>query len=259
MENTEHKTNGMYQPKPLDTSDVKLSEELQQLGEQLARNVHDNWAVDRQKEGWTYGPERNDTLKQHPCLVDYNDLPESEKEYDRNTAMETLKMIQKLGWKVENWNNNHINTNDFEETLTKECKRKSRTWHISLLMSISLSVYVGIIVVFYYNSFMKTPMDFVANLSVIVAITLMFYLWLKFLGRIHTEKQQVKKNLMSKIQDAYNNLLEVYVRKIKEEIVSNKGEQKKKELQQELELQKINLELQKINLELKNVNQEINK
>ena len=90
-----------YNPQPLDTSDVDLSEELQRLVEQLAKNVHDIWAVGRLNEGWTYGPERNDTLKHHPCLVDYGDHPDSEKEYDRNTAMETLKMILKLGWKVE--------------------------------------------------------------------------------------------------------------------------------------------------------------
>ena len=93
--------NQKYIPQPLDTSGVELSEELQQLVEQLAKNVHDIWAVGRLNDGWTYGPERNDTLKHHPCLVDYSDLPDSEKEYDRNTAMETLKMILKLGWKVE--------------------------------------------------------------------------------------------------------------------------------------------------------------
>ena len=82
-------------------TDVELSDELKQLVEQLARNVHDNWALGRINQGWTIGPERNDQLKQHPCLVDYSDLPESEKEYDRNTAMETLKLILKLGWKIE--------------------------------------------------------------------------------------------------------------------------------------------------------------
>lgn len=90
-----------YTPQPIDTSDVELSEELLLLTEQLARNVHDVWAVGRLNEGWTYGPERNDTLKQNPCIVDYSDLPESEKEYDRNTAMETLKTILKLGWGIE--------------------------------------------------------------------------------------------------------------------------------------------------------------
>jgi hypothetical protein len=91
-----------YTPTPIDTSDIELSDELKQLVEQLARNVHDIWAIGRFNEGWTYGPKRNDALKQHPCLIDYDELPESEKEYDRNTAMETLKTIIKLGWKIEN-------------------------------------------------------------------------------------------------------------------------------------------------------------
>lgn len=90
-----------YIPLPIDTSDIELSDELKQLVEELARNVHETWAKGRLNEGWTYGPERNDTLKQHPCLIGYDDLPENEKDYDRNTAMETLKMILKLGWKIE--------------------------------------------------------------------------------------------------------------------------------------------------------------
>lgn len=89
-----------YTPHPIDTSDVELSNELKLLTEQLARNVHDIWALGRFNDGWTYGPKRNDTLKQNPCLVDYDELPESEKEYDRNTAVETLKLIQKLGWTI---------------------------------------------------------------------------------------------------------------------------------------------------------------
>lgn len=94
-----------YIPNPIDTSDVELSDELKQLVERLARNVHDNWALGRIKEGWTYGVERDDVLKKHPCLIDYNDLPENEKDYDRNTAVETLKLILKLGWKIENVDN----------------------------------------------------------------------------------------------------------------------------------------------------------
>lgn len=49
---------------------------------------------------WTHGAERNDALKQHPCLVPYEELPEEEKEYDRNTSKETLKLIMKLGFKI---------------------------------------------------------------------------------------------------------------------------------------------------------------
>ncbi len=89
-----------YIPSPVDTSDVKLPEELMQLVEAMARNVHDVWAQTRIEQGWSYGTERNDTLKQHPCLVDYEDLPESEREYDRNTAIGTLKLIYKLGFRV---------------------------------------------------------------------------------------------------------------------------------------------------------------
>ena len=91
----------MYTPKPIDTSDVELSEELLSLTEKLAENTHDIWAKGRIAEGWTYGPVRDDKKKETPCLVPYSDLPESEKDYDRNTALETLKMILKLGFEIK--------------------------------------------------------------------------------------------------------------------------------------------------------------
>ena len=91
---------GMYVPQPMDTSDVRLPEELSVLIEQMAKNVHEVWAQTRMNQGWVYGKERNDALKQHPCLVAYEELPESEREYDRNTALETLKLICKLGFKI---------------------------------------------------------------------------------------------------------------------------------------------------------------
>ncbi len=91
----------MYEPKPIDTTDVVLSEELLSLTEKIAENVHDVWAVGRIEQGWTYGPVRDDVSKETPCLVPYNELPESEKDYDRNTALETLKLVLKLGYKIE--------------------------------------------------------------------------------------------------------------------------------------------------------------
>ena len=90
-----------YLPKPIDTSDVVLPEELTELAEMIARNVHDVWAEGRIEDGWTYGPERNDDLRQTPCLVDYDELSEEEKDFDRNTAMGTLKLIIKLGYRIE--------------------------------------------------------------------------------------------------------------------------------------------------------------
>ncbi len=84
----------------MDISDVQLPDELSELVEKLAKNVHDVWAQSRIKQGWTYGLERNDDLKHHPCLVPYEDLPEIEKAYDRDTALSTLKFIVKAGFKI---------------------------------------------------------------------------------------------------------------------------------------------------------------
>ncbi len=89
-----------YTPQPVDTSDILLPEELTPLIEQMAKNVHEVWAQSRIEQGWTYGEERNDALKHHPCLVPYDDLPEVEKAYDRDTAVSTLKLITKLGFTI---------------------------------------------------------------------------------------------------------------------------------------------------------------
>ena len=92
------KTN--YIPKPENLDGIQLSDELNGLVEAMAKNVHDVWAQSRIEQGWTYGPERNDQLKYHPCLVAYEELPDVEKAYDRDTAVGTLKLIQKLGFKI---------------------------------------------------------------------------------------------------------------------------------------------------------------
>ena len=89
-----------YTPQPMDTSDIQVPEELNPLLEAMAKNVHEIWAQERINQGWTYGEKRDDNKKLHPCLVPYEDLPEEEKEYDRNTAIGTLKLILKLGFKI---------------------------------------------------------------------------------------------------------------------------------------------------------------
>lgn len=89
-----------YTPQPIDTKTVELSPELNELTERLAENVHDVWAQGRIKDGWSYGPIRNDANKTTPCLVPYNELPDSEKEYDRQTAQNTLKAILALGFQI---------------------------------------------------------------------------------------------------------------------------------------------------------------
>ena len=89
-----------YIPAPIDTTDVVLPEELTPLIEQIARNVHEVWAQGRLSQGWTLGPERSDALKTHPCLLPYEELSEEEKDYDRHTALGTLRLIEKLGFDI---------------------------------------------------------------------------------------------------------------------------------------------------------------
>ena len=89
-----------YIPQPIDTKGVVLPNELNALAEEIAKNVHEVWAEGRMKEGWTFGEERDDAKKHHPCRVPYEELTDTEKEYDRNTSQETLKLIMKLGFKI---------------------------------------------------------------------------------------------------------------------------------------------------------------
>lgn len=90
-----------YEPRPIDTSNVKLTEDILELTEMLAKNSHDIWAFQRMKEGWKYGPGRDDKKKENPCLVPYEDIPESEKDLDRKAAMETLKAIIAMGYRID--------------------------------------------------------------------------------------------------------------------------------------------------------------
>jgi len=85
---------------PISTDNIILPQKLEGLMEQITQNVHEGWSIRRFAEGWKSGKERNNARKPHPCLVPYNDLLESEKEFDRNTVRETLKLIQKLRFSI---------------------------------------------------------------------------------------------------------------------------------------------------------------
>lgn len=95
-----YNTNEDYEPHPIDLSDVEISDDLVELWEAIAENAHEVWAYNRRQEGWKYGPERDDTQKLHPDMIAYSQLPESEKLYDREMAINTIKLVKKLGWDI---------------------------------------------------------------------------------------------------------------------------------------------------------------
>ena len=89
-----------YEPHPIDVDSIPLDGDLEELQEAIAENAHDVWAEARKKEGWTYGKERDDSNKRHPDLIPYTALPDSEKEYDRIMAFNTIKLVKKLGFDI---------------------------------------------------------------------------------------------------------------------------------------------------------------
>jgi class 3 adenylate cyclase/tetratricopeptide (TPR) repeat protein len=89
-----------YKPEPIDTSKIILTEEYLKLTELIAKNTHETWAQQRIVEGWKYGSQRNDIRKEHPGLVPYEQLPESEKQYDRIISLEVIKTLLALGYRI---------------------------------------------------------------------------------------------------------------------------------------------------------------
>ena len=100
VKNKDNETTMVYRPEPVDTSVLTAHDELMGLVEEMSRNVHEVWAKSRMDQGWTWGEQRDDKRKTHPDLVPYDELTEEEKDYDRDTSMQTIKLILKLGFKI---------------------------------------------------------------------------------------------------------------------------------------------------------------
>jgi len=90
-----------YEPKSPDLTGVQIPADLINLVEQLAEITHDNWVRQRLADGWRHGQYRDDLHKEHPCIVPYEDLPESEKEYDRKISLGVVQAILALGYRIE--------------------------------------------------------------------------------------------------------------------------------------------------------------
>lgn len=89
-----------YIPHPIDVTDVDLDDQLMELSEAIAENAHEIWAEARRSEGWRFGPTRNDVRKEHPDMIPYYELPEGEKYYDRAMALNTIRLVKKLGFNI---------------------------------------------------------------------------------------------------------------------------------------------------------------
>lgn len=89
-----------YNPQLFFDSTIPLPEDLESLKEDLSKNIHDVWAAKRMADGWKYGPVRDDAKKEHPCLIPYEDLSEEEKDYDRATALSTIRFILSQGYSL---------------------------------------------------------------------------------------------------------------------------------------------------------------
>lgn len=46
------------------------------------RDTHASWVECKVKDGWAYGPKKDAQKKEHPCMVDYDDLPAEQKMKD---------------------------------------------------------------------------------------------------------------------------------------------------------------------------------
>ncbi len=89
-----------YQPKPERFEHIKMPEEVQNVLEAAARNIHEVWAENKLKEDWRYGEALDYEKKTHPSLIPYEQLPERQKLYDRETAMYTIKFLLNTGFQI---------------------------------------------------------------------------------------------------------------------------------------------------------------
>lgn len=90
-----------YIPHPIDLSEVTIDRSMEKDLERIAKNVHETWAEQRRLRGWEYGEIFDEAEQKHPCMKEYEDLPESEKDMDRATVLQTVKMLLWMGYTIE--------------------------------------------------------------------------------------------------------------------------------------------------------------
>ncbi|XP_035465429.1 ryanodine receptor 3 isoform X3 [Scophthalmus maximus] len=103
---TQFMSQASFIPTPVETSQIVMPPHLEKVRDKLAENIHELWGMNKIELGWSYGKIRDDNKRQHPCLVDFSKLPETEKNYNLQMSTETLKTLLALGCRVVQVNPN---------------------------------------------------------------------------------------------------------------------------------------------------------
>ena len=85
----------------LDPKDIKR--EIEDNIELLAEAEHEGWVAEKRATGWRQakeGQKRNDNEKIHDCLVPYSELPEKDKEKDRNSVRGYPEIVARAGYRI---------------------------------------------------------------------------------------------------------------------------------------------------------------
>ncbi|XP_067335767.1 ryanodine receptor 3-like isoform X17 [Channa argus] len=112
---TQFMSQASFIPTPVETSQIVMPLHLEKVRDKLAENIHELWGMNKIELGWSYGKIRDDNKRQHPCLVDFSKLPETEKNYNLQMSTETLKTLLALGCRV-------VQVNPNAEDLLKKIK-----------------------------------------------------------------------------------------------------------------------------------------
>ncbi|KAK5965079.1 hypothetical protein GCK32_008746 [Trichostrongylus colubriformis] len=87
-----------FVPQPVDISNILLHHHAVEIHEKFAENLHELWAMRKIELGWSYGETRSETQRKHPCLTSFDRLPATEKQYNINLSLDTMKTIEALGY-----------------------------------------------------------------------------------------------------------------------------------------------------------------
>ncbi|XP_069958037.1 ryanodine receptor isoform X5 [Cherax quadricarinatus] len=99
--NTSSCAEGPYMPTPIDTTDVQLDQDIQDLIKKFSEHYHDAWASRKLESGWSYGDTYSIEEKLHPRLKPFNMLSDYERERYREPVRDAIKALLAINWNIE--------------------------------------------------------------------------------------------------------------------------------------------------------------